>query len=77
MKIKLKFKAKWEIIEPGECHQLMIDGFNRCLAEIDLAYGWWLYPHPNSFTSIAEGKCCLIKDGKRQIKEKLIELGMI
>ncbi len=78
MRIKLINNAEWLVIEKGVCHELMVEGFDRHLAAIDLSFGcWWLYPDPESFVPVAEGECETLKNGKRQVKEALIELGML
>ena len=78
MKIKLSHKANWEIFEERRCHCLMVEGFSQHLAEIDLNFKcWWLYPDPESFVSVAKGKCETLKSGKKQIKDKMKELDMI
>ena len=38
---------------------------------------WWAYDYPTHISPIAEGTCTTLKDGKKQVKDKLIELGIM
>ena len=76
MKIKISHKTHWEIVTPKICHHLKVDGFNSYIAAVSF-YSWCLWSHPESLAIIARGECKTLKDGKKQIKDKLKELGML
>ena len=80
MKIKITYiyKTHWEIIIPRICHHLKVGGFNNYIAIVNLTtYSWCLWSHPECLAVVAEGKCETLKDGKKQVKDKMKELDML
>ena len=81
MKIKLPYKAKWEMIFPGQYHELHVRDFDSSdwgsrLAIVAVDSGWLIFSGPGSSRIVAKGKCSSITDGKKQVEDKLVELGM-